>query len=106
MAGVGVGARRAVGGANRIGEEQRRVLMQARLIAFEREHIIRALVGDAPSDLLLRPHRVDRHNRALEVEHVQEFRDRRDLVGLSIDGSLGEHEPRLGGVSRESFNLI
>ncbi len=46
---------------------------------------------------------VDRHDRALEVEHVQKFRDRRNLVGLSIDRLLGEHESRLGGVSRNQM---
>ena len=100
VAGVGLGAHRAIRGADRIGEEQRRVLMQTGLIAFEREDIIRAFIDDAPGDFLLRPHGVDRHDRALEGEHVQEFRDRRDLVGLSVDRLLGEHEPRLGGVGR------
>ena len=46
----------------------RRVLVQARLIAFEGEQIIGALVDDALGDLLLRSHRVDRDDRALEVK--------------------------------------
>lgn len=66
-AGVGVGAHRTAGSPDRIGEEQRHVLMQTALIAFEREHMVRAFVGDAPGDLLLRRHRVDRHDRALEI---------------------------------------
>jgi hypothetical protein len=82
VAGLGLGAHRAICGADRIGEEQRRVLVQAGLIAFEREDIVRGFVGDAPGDLLLRPDGVDRHDRAVEVEHVQKFRDRRNLVGL------------------------
>src|SRR5208282_2460274 len=51
VAGVGLGARRAFCGADRIGEEQRRVLMQAGLVAFEREDIIRAFrcAGRSPS---------------------------------------------------------
>ena len=60
VAGVGIGARRAVCGADRIGEDERCVLVQAGLIAFEREDIVRAFVGDAPGDLLLRPHGVGR----------------------------------------------
>src|SRR5271157_141423 len=103
MAGVGLLRARATGGQSRIGEEQLRILVQTGLIAFEGEQVIRALVGDAPGDLLVRPHGVDRHDGALEVEHVQEFRDRRDLVGLSVDCPLGEHEPRLGGVSRNQM---
>src|SRR5665811_1905886 len=95
VAGVDLGAHRTVCGADRIGKEQRHILMQAGLVAFEREDIIRAFVDDTLGDLLLRPHGVDRHNRALEVEHVQEFRDRRDLVGLSINRLLGEHQSRL-----------
>src|ERR1700727_3410550 len=67
VAGVGFGAHRASCGADRIDEEQRRVLMQAGLIAFERKDIVRAFVDDAPGDLLLRPHGVDRHDRPLEV---------------------------------------
>ena len=50
VAGVRIQRVRATGGQDGIGEEQRRVLMQAALIAFEREHVIRALVGDAPGD--------------------------------------------------------
>jgi len=37
-------------GADRIGEEQRRVLMQAGLVALEGEDIVRAFVDDAPGD--------------------------------------------------------
>ena len=55
VTGVGLGARCALCGADRIGEEQRRVLMQAGLIAFEREDIVRAFVDDAPGDLRLAP---------------------------------------------------
>jgi hypothetical protein len=40
MAGVGLGAAGASRGAGGVGEEQRRVLVQARLIAFEGEHVI------------------------------------------------------------------
>ena len=53
VTGVSILPARAAGGQNGIGEEQRRVLVQAGLIAFEREHVIRAFVDDAPGDLLL-----------------------------------------------------
>jgi len=91
MAGVGRGAAGASGSAGGVGEEQRRVLVQARLIAFEGEHVIGALVDDALGDLFLCPHRIDRDDRALEIEHVQEFRDRGGLVGFSVDRALRQH---------------
>ena len=47
VAGVGLGAHRASCGADRIDEDQRSVLMQAGLIAFERKDIVRAFIdGD------------------------------------------------------------
>jgi hypothetical protein len=100
------GGRRRLGlarggrGADGLDEEKRRVPVQARLIAFEGEHVIGAPVDDALGDLLLRSHRVDRDECGLEAEHVQELRNRRDLVGHPHDAALRQHHPGLGGVSR------
>ena len=47
MAGVGFLRARAIGAQSRVGEEQRRVLVQARLIALESEHVVGAFVDDA-----------------------------------------------------------
>ena len=49
----------ALGGERWIGEEQRRIVVQASLITFQREHIVCALVHDTVSDLLLRPYLID-----------------------------------------------
>ena len=93
VAGVGLGLARAGRGADGVGEEKRGVHVQARLIAFEGEHVMGALVDDAPGDLLLRSHRVDGDDRALEVEHIQEFGNRRDLVDFPSTARCASTSP-------------
>lgn len=100
VTGVGFAPLGASFAADGAGEEQLGVFMQARLIAFEGEHIVRFLFDDARCDRLLRPHRVDGDDRAFDREHVEQFRDRRDLVGFAVDGALRQHEPRCRGVGR------
>lgn len=48
---------------------------------------------------LLRSHRVDRHDGAFEIGHVQKRRDRGDFVGLAVERLLGRHQPGFGGVN-------
>lgn len=103
VARVDVALARASGGTGQISEEEPGVVMQARLIAFERAHMIRALRDDARGDGLLRPHGVDGDDRAFDVEHLQEIGYGGDLVGLSVDGALRQHEAGVGGVGRDQM---
>ncbi len=69
------------------------VVVQRLMVAFEREHVVGASGADPCGDLRLRAHRVDRHDAAAYVEHVEQCRNRRDLVRFGTDGLLREHEP-------------
>ena len=48
-------------------------------------------------------HRVDRDDGSLQIEHIQQLGNCRDFVGFAVDGALREHEPGLGGVSRNQM---
>ena len=78
---------------------QAHILIQAALIALEREHIVPAPGGDGLGRRPLGVHGVRRHDPALERQHLQQLRHRRDLVGLVIDLHLAEHQAGLGGES-------
>src|SRR3954470_7229475 len=75
----GLGRRERQGG---VVEEQLHVFKQRALIALERQHIGAALIGDRSSDLALTGHGVGRDHHAGEAEHLEQLRDRGDLVGL------------------------
>jgi hypothetical protein len=61
---------------------------QMRLIVLQRQNVIGSLLTNLLSDLLLRPHRVDRHDAALERKQVQQFGDRPNLIRFLIDFGL------------------
>ena len=50
-------------------------VVQSRLVAFDRQYIIRLLIHDRFSDLHLTTHRVDRDQRAFNLQHLQQFWD-------------------------------
>ena len=58
------------------------------LIAFDRQHVVGALITDCLRGLLLAMHGIQRHDRACQFQQLQEFRYRRDLVGILIDCHL------------------
>ena len=70
------------------GEVRDHSTKQRRLVAFDNQHKIRLLVDDLLSDLNLTAHRINCHQRAFDFQHLQQFRDRRDLVALLIDHDL------------------
>ena len=52
-----------------------RSIKQCRLVAFDRQDIIRLLIHDRFSNFHLAAHRVDGDQRALDFQHLQQFRD-------------------------------
>jgi hypothetical protein len=83
--------RRAVRGI-RVGEGLADALAQGRLVVFERQHVVGALLDDLTGDRRLAAHRVQRDDRVLEVEQPQQDWDRRDLVRLRVDRRLGDDQ--------------
>ena len=56
-----------------------------------------ALADDQPRRDALRVHRVPGDERALQVQHLEQRRQRPDLVGLLVDRDLAEHDARPRG---------
>src|SRR5215211_5765705 len=52
----------------------------AAVIGLEHQEIVGALGPDLRGDVLLAAHRIQRHNAALQMQGLQQLRDRRDLV--------------------------
>ncbi len=58
--------------------------MQRRLIPFHGETGVRVLRHDPLRDFGLATHRVDRHQRAGNLDEFQQVRDRRDFIALTF----------------------
>ena len=69
------------------------ILAQGALVVLERENIVSLLVEDLARDGALAPHRVNGHDGAVDCQHVQQFRDRHDLVRLLRHLDLAKHQP-------------
>jgi hypothetical protein len=73
------------------------VRFEAALVAFDRQHIVAALVDDLRRDGFLRAHRIDADDRIFDIYQVQQQWDRRDLVGLFRRRYLAQSQPLLAG---------
>ena len=69
------------------------ILAQGALVVLERENIVSPFVEDLARDGALAPHRVTGHDGAVDRQHVQQFRDRHDLVRLLRHLDLAKHQP-------------
>src|SRR6202042_2788585 len=81
-------------------DEQLDVVFERALIAFEGEDVIGFLIDDRLRDVALTAHRVDSHDRPLELQHAQELGDGDDLVGLLRHLDLTENQTLSCGESR------
>ena len=70
---------------------------ELRLVVLDGDDAVAAAGDDLLDDLLLAAHRVDRDERAGQVDLLQELRDGRDLVGLGVGGDLAQRDPLLAG---------
>ena len=84
-----------------LGEEQRQVLLEGRLVALDRQQVVGALVSYGARDLLLAAHGVDGHQSALELQHLEQPGDGDDLVLLVGDGLLAQHQLLAAGPRRD-----
>ena len=75
--------------------------LEGRLVPLHRHQVVPALLADLPDRLLLAPGRVDRHQRPLQVEDLEQLRGidgegmlagQRFLVGVAGQEALGEAE--------------
>src|SRR3954463_14605777 len=62
------------------------------VIGLQRQQIVRTLRSDPRGNVLLAPHRVERHDGALEMQDVEQLGDSGDLVRLAVDLALTEHQ--------------
>ena len=69
---------------------------QFRMVLLHAQHVVRPLLTDGARDLGLRAHRVDGDDTALDVEHLEQFGDRRNLVGLLRCHRLVQHHAHAG----------
>src|SRR4051794_29022939 len=65
----------------------------AAVIGLEHQEIVGALGPDLRGDVLLAAYRIQRHDAALQVQGLQQLRDRRDLVRLAVDRALAKRQP-------------
>ena len=65
----------------------------AAVIGLEHQEVVGALGPDLRGDVLLAAHGVQRHNATLQMQGLQQLRDRHDLVRLAVDGALAKRQP-------------
>src|SRR3954447_17168497 len=65
----------------------------AAVIGLKHQKIVGALGPDLRGDVLLAAHRIQRHDAALQVQGLQQLRDSRDLVRLTVDCALAKRQP-------------
>src|ERR1700761_628214 len=63
------------------------------LVGLERHEIISPVFEDPGGDRPLAAHRIQGDNRSLDVEHLEQFRDRADLVRFVADPTLAKDQP-------------
>lgn len=73
-----------------LGEKRLDPIAKGSLIPLDAEDEVPPGVDDATGDLRLATCGIDRHRRPLELQHVDPFWDRGDLVALRIDHQLPE----------------
>ena len=77
---------------------------QCRLIAFDRQQVIRLFRDNRLGNFGLATHRIDGHQIALDQESVQQFRDCRDFVTLLGDLFLTENKTQIGSKGADQVN--
>jgi hypothetical protein len=68
-----------------------------RLVVLDRQQVVVPVGADLLGDRLLAAGGVDADQRPVQVEHLQQLGDGRDLVALALDGHLGQAQAMPGG---------
>ncbi len=77
---------------------------QRRVIPFDREQVVAALVGDLTGNVPRAPHGVKGDQQALDLQRLEQFRDGGDLVTLGGDLFLAENDARFRGEGTDHVN--
>jgi len=77
---------------------------QRRLIAFDREQVVTALVGDLTGDVLLAPHGVNGDQQVLDLQCLEQFRDGGDFITLGGDLFLAQNDAQFRGEGTDHVN--
>jgi len=64
----------------------------ATVIGLEHQEGVGALGPDLRGDVPLAAHRIQRHDAALQVQGLQQLRDRDDLIRLAVDRALAQRQ--------------
>ena len=75
---------------HRLVERLADVLGEMRLVLLDRQHVLAPLANDPGGDLLLAAHGVEGHHGSIEIQQLQQFRNRGDLVGFGVRRHLAE----------------
>ena len=59
------------------------LIQQGTLIAFEAPNVITFLFNDLPGNLFLATHGINSHYASIDIEHLEQFGDGSDLIGVS-----------------------
>src|SRR3954464_15783571 len=69
----------------------------AAVIGLQRQEIVSTLRSDPRGNVLLAPHRVERHDGAVEMQGIEQLGNGGDLVRLAVDLALTEHQSLITG---------
>ena len=76
------------------------LLVERRLVLLDGQDVVGFGLTDLLGDLLLAAHRIDRDQCPGDLQQLQQFRNRRDLVGFLLDHDLTQRQLVLRGPGR------
>lgn len=79
-------------------------LVQAGLITFDHQQVIRLPGNDLRGNRTLAAHRIDTDEKAFQVQGIKQFGNGRDLVALCAYFLLAQHQAQLGRKSADHVN--
>ena len=99
------------GGCFHFGKMPRDVGKQSPLISFDCQGVISLLFRDFHGDPALATHGIGRHDATFDVEELEQFRYRGDLIGFAVDFFLTDDDTvfsreRIDEMKRPEFVLI
>ena len=77
------------------------VFAKVLLVVLDRQRVVAAAVNDLCGDGFLATHGVDRHQGAVQIQHLEQLGNSGDLVRLGVDGYVPETEMVLAGPSTD-----
>src|SRR5208337_3703864 len=83
------------------------VLVEMRLVLLHGQYELASPLHDPSGDVLLAAHGIDRHDGSLEIQKLEQLRNRRDFIGFRLGCHLAQgqvvlHRPSADHVQRRS----